>query len=182
MQHQRRYDFPEETQLVPQLNRQLERNPKLPATTPRKRRNSCLHALGGPLTLQCFQRKPMFPLELERVLDTLYETPEVSRDICPHWRGMQKFPPQVKKCPIFPNSSRDEGRLPCSTWKGMTMSPSHLERRLVSTLHWSGMQEPCHSSKATDFPIHSRSGLISLHGFECYPRIHSQHGVLMPWL
>ena len=26
--------------------------------------------------LQCFQRKPTFPLELERVLDTLYKTPE----------------------------------------------------------------------------------------------------------
>ena len=38
-----------------------------------------------------------------------------------------------KKSPVFPDSSRDEGRLPCFAWKGMLTSPSHLERRLVST-------------------------------------------------
>ena len=82
--------------------------------------------------LQHFQRKPMFPLEIERVLDMLYEAPEVSRDTRPHSRGMLKFP-QVKKNPIFPTSSRDECRLPCFTWKEMPTSLSHLERRLVST-------------------------------------------------
>ena len=50
--------------------------------------------------LQGFQRKPTFPLELERVLDTLYETPEVTRDTNSHSRGMLKFPPQVKKSPV----------------------------------------------------------------------------------
>ena len=44
--------------------------------------------------LQRFQRKPMFPLELERVLDMLYETPEVSQDTRPHSRGMLSFLPQ----------------------------------------------------------------------------------------
>ena len=82
--------------------------------------------------LQRFQRKPTFPLELERVLDMLYKAPEVSQDTRPHSRGMLKFPPQVKKNPIFPTSSQDEGRLPCFTWKGMPTSLSHLERRLVS--------------------------------------------------
>ena len=71
--------------------------------------------------LQRFQRKPTFPLELERVLYVLYEAPEVSPDTRPHSRGMLKFPPQVKN-PIFPTSSRDEGRLPCFTWKGMPTS------------------------------------------------------------
>ena len=66
--------------------------------------------------LQCVQRKPMFPLELERVLDTLYEIAEVSPDTSPHWRRMLRFPPQVKKSPVFPTSSRDEGLLPCFTW------------------------------------------------------------------
>ena len=33
---------------VPQVNTQLERNPKLPATTPCNPRNSPLHAWGGP--------------------------------------------------------------------------------------------------------------------------------------
>ena len=83
--------------------------------------------------LQRFQRKPTFPLELERVLAMLYEIPEVSQDTSHHSRGMLKFPPQVKKNPIFPTSSRDEGRLPCFVWKGMATSPSHLKRRLVST-------------------------------------------------
>ena len=58
--------------------------------------------------LQRFQRKPTFPLELVRVLDMLYETPEVSRDTRPHLRGMLKFPPQVKKSPVVPASRRDE--------------------------------------------------------------------------
>ena len=35
-------------------------------------------------------------LELESVLYTLYETPEVSPDTRPHSRGMLSFPPQVK--------------------------------------------------------------------------------------
>ena len=83
--------------------------------------------------LQRFLRKPTFPLELERVLDMLYKTPEVSRDTRTHSRGTLKFPPQVKKSPFFLASHRDEGRLPCFTWKGMPTSPAHLERRLVST-------------------------------------------------
>ena len=83
--------------------------------------------------LQHFQSKATFPLELERVLYMLYETPEVSRDTHPHSRGMLSFPPQVKKSSVIPASSPDEGRLPCFAWKGMPTSPSHLERRLVST-------------------------------------------------
>ena len=46
----------------PQVKMQLEGNPKLPTTTPRKPRNSPLHACGGPFMRQCFQRKPTFPL------------------------------------------------------------------------------------------------------------------------
>ena len=83
--------------------------------------------------LQPFQRKTTFALELEKVLYMLYKTPEVSRDTRPHSRGTLSFPPQVKKSPVFPASSRDEGGLPCFGWKGMLTSPSHLERRLVST-------------------------------------------------
>ena len=125
--------------------------------------------------LQGCQESPRSLLEFERVLETLYETPEVSPDTLPHSRGTLSFPPQVKKSPVFPSSSRDEGRLPCFTWKGMPTSPSHLERGLVSTCHWRGTRGSCHNSKATYFPIHSRSGLIPLHRFECQPRINSQH-------
>ena len=83
--------------------------------------------------LQRFQRKPTFPLERERVLDTLYDTTEVSRDIRPHSRGTLKLPLEVNKSPVFPSSSQDEGRLPCFVYKGMSPPPSHFERRLVST-------------------------------------------------
>ena len=83
--------------------------------------------------LQHFQRKPKFPLEHERVLDTLYYTPEVSRDTRPHLRGTLKFPPQVKKSPVFPASSRDEGPLFCFAWKEVPTSPSHFEKMLVYT-------------------------------------------------
>ena len=79
------------------------------------------------------QESPHSVFELERVLDTLYETPEVSPDTRPHSRGTLSLPPPVKKSPVFPSSSRDEGQLPCFAWKGMPTSPSHLERRLVST-------------------------------------------------
>ena len=40
----RRSDLPEETQAVPQVNTQLQRNPQLPATIPHKLRNYPLHA------------------------------------------------------------------------------------------------------------------------------------------
>ena len=85
------------------------------------------------MTLQRFKRKTTFPLELQWVLNMLYEPPEVSRDTRPHSRGMLKFPPQVKKSPVFPISSRDEGLLPFFAWKGMPTSLSHLKRNLVST-------------------------------------------------
>ena len=88
---------------------------------------------------------------------------------------MLSFPPQVKKSPVFPSSSRDEGLLPCFTWKGMPTSPSHLERRLVSTSPWMGTHGSCQNTKATYFPIHSRSGLIPLPQFLCQLRINSQH-------
>ena len=77
--------------------------------------------------LQHFQRKPKFPLEHERVLDTLYYTPEVSRDTCPHSRGMLSFPPQVKKSPNFRFSSRDKGQLPTSPAKECRC-PHHTSR------------------------------------------------------
>ena len=80
-----------------------------------------------------YQRKPTFLLEHERILDTLYYTPEVSRDTHPHWRGTLSFPPQVKNSPVFPTSSRDEGPLFCFAWKEVPTSPSHFEKMLVYT-------------------------------------------------
>ena len=42
--------------------------------------------------LQCFKKNPHSLLELESVLDTLYQTPEVSPDTRPHSRGMLSIP------------------------------------------------------------------------------------------
>ena len=50
--------------------------------------------------LQCFKRKPTFPLKLDRALYVLYDTPEVSRDTHPHSRGTLSFPPKFKKAPF----------------------------------------------------------------------------------
>ena len=127
------------------------------------------------LSCSVSKESPPSLLELGRVHDTLYETPEVSPDTRPHSRGTLSFPPQVKKSPVFPSSSRDEGLLPCFTWKGMPTSPAHLERRLVSTSPWMGTHGSCQNTKATYFPIHSRSGLIPLPQFLCQLRINSQH-------
>ena len=51
---------------VPQVDMQLERKPQLSATTLHKLQNSPLHACGGHFTLQCFQRKPTFPLGTQK--------------------------------------------------------------------------------------------------------------------
>ena len=74
-----------------------------------------------------FQRKPTFPLELERVLDTLYETPEVSRDTRPHSRGTLNFPPQVKKGPVSP--PQVEMKVDCPAFPGKECQrPRHISR------------------------------------------------------
>ena len=51
--------------------------------------------------LQRFQRKPTFPLDLESVLDTLYETPEVP-----------KIPSPLERNSEFPTTSKEEPRFP----------------------------------------------------------------------
>ena len=64
--------------------------------------------LRRPFYTAAFPKKPTFPFELERVLDMLNKTPEVSRDTCPNSRGTLRFPPQVKKSPVLPASTLDE--------------------------------------------------------------------------
>ena len=123
--------------------------------------------------LQRFQRKPRSPLDPKGYLTHFMKLQKFPQIPVPT-REKLNFPPHVKKSLVFPSSIRDEGRLPCFAWKGMPTSPSHLERRLVSTCHWRGTRGPCHNSKGRYFPIHSRSGLISFYRFECSPRINLQ--------
>ena len=82
--------------------------------------------------LQCFLEIPRSLLEVERELDTLYETPEASRNTHPHSRGTLSLQPKPKKFRFFPSSTRNEGQIPCFIWKGMPTSPTHLKRRSVS--------------------------------------------------
>ena len=63
------------------------------------------------------KESPHALLELERVLDTLYETPEVSPDTRPHSRGTLSFSPQVKKSVIFSSSSEMKVDCPASSGK-----------------------------------------------------------------
>ena len=139
--------------MVPQGDTKVERNPKLPATTLTQTMKFSPAHLRRPFYAAAFPKKATFPLEQERVLDTLYVTPEVSRDTRPHSKGTLSFWPQVKMSPIFPASSRDEGQLLPFAWKGMPTSPSHLERRLISNSPQRATRGPCHNSKATYFPI-----------------------------
>ena len=57
---------------------------------------------GALLRSSVSQGIPRSLLEIERELDTLYETPEASQDNCPHTRGMLSFLPQPKKCHFPP--------------------------------------------------------------------------------
>ena len=54
-------------------------------------------------------------LSLQRVLDTLDATQEVHQHPRLHSRGTLSAPPQLKKSPGFPSSSRHEGLLGAST-------------------------------------------------------------------
>ena len=76
--------------------------------------------------LQPFQRKTTFALELEKVLYMLYKTPEVSRDTCPNSRRTLSFPPQVKKSPVFPASTRNEAHFHCTKPRGVPRGLSQI--------------------------------------------------------
>ena len=67
-------------------------------------------------------------LSPERVLDTLEATQEVHRHPCLHTRGKSSVPPQLKKTPGSPSSSREEGPFPCFVREGILALPSHLNR------------------------------------------------------
>ena len=115
--------------------------------------------------LQGFQRKPMFPLELERVLDMLYETTEVSRDYRPNSRGTLSLPPQVKKNPDFPASTRDDALFLCTDASGVPRGPSNSTIFLTSPKHPEKLPEVtvtcrgkpgfphCNSRKTSIFPL-----------------------------
>ena len=88
-------------QVVPQVDTQLERNPKLPATTARKPE---IHParLMRPLTLQHFQRKPTFPLR----------TWKGTRHALGNSRSFPRYPSLLERNTDFPTTSQEEPRFP----------------------------------------------------------------------
>ena len=86
-------------------------------------------------------------LSLKRVLDTLDATQEVPRHTRLHSRGTPSIPPQLKKSPVFPSSSRDEGPFPCFVGRGIPAFPSHLKRRWSELETREELQGSCHNSK-----------------------------------
>ena len=89
----------------------------------------------------CSVSKEISPslLRLERVRGTLDARSSPNTRL--HSRGTPRVPPQLKKSPVFPSSSRDEGPIPCFIGKGILAFQSHLWRRSqierLKELQWS---------------------------------------------
>ena len=115
-------------------------------------------------------------LSLKRVLDTLYTTQEVLRHSCLHSRGTLIFPPQLKKSPVFPSSSRDEGPFPCFICKGIPTFPSHLKRRPVSPWNLRGTPQVVPQFEKTLMsPSTWHKAWFPCNDLNVTPSINSQH-------
>ena len=114
-------------------------------------------------------------LSLERVLDTLEATQEVPRHTHLHSRGTLRVPPQLKKSPGFPSSSRDEVPFLCFVRKGI--------RRSRRTSRGSGLNltlERNSRGRATilkhpDVPMPSSYTSLPCTALTVTPRIDSKH-------
>ena len=122
-------------------------------------------------------------MELERELDTLYETLEASRCTCPHLKGMLNFSPQLKKSSVFPSSSRDEGQFPCFIWEGMQ------RLRCPSRGGWSQLDKGEEPGSLPQFerhgyphPLEIKSDSIAQIWMEPRESTHNMKGGLIPWL
>ena len=120
---------------------ELERNPKFPAAT--LENQEILPSTPDEALFCCSISREIPPslLSLKRVLDTLYATEEFPQHTLLHSRGTSRFPHQLKKSPVFPSSSQDEGPFPCFVCKGIPKFPSHLKRRPVSPWNSRGTPE-----------------------------------------
>ena len=121
-----RYDFLKIHERVPQVNSQLDRNPKFPPQLNASHGILCRMLEDALLRCSDANESTCCLLELEKVLDTLYETPVVSPYTRPQSRGTVSFQPQVKKSPVFPSSTRDEALFHCTDPSGVPRGPSQL--------------------------------------------------------
>jgi len=72
--------------------------------------------------------------KLRRKLDSFYASQEAPQDTRHNTRRKPCSLSQLEKNPVFPNSSRDEGRFPCFDSRGVLTFHSRLKRRPVSPI------------------------------------------------
>ena len=123
--------------------RQHERVSEVPIVTREENQVSC-HTLRktrrvssqrgmGPFSGEVSREKSHLPLRLERVLDTLDATQEVTRHTRLHLRGEPRVLPQLKKIPVFSSSSRVEGPFSCFVGKRNPGVPVARQEEALST-------------------------------------------------
>ena len=108
---------------------QLEMNPKLPATTREKQRDSPSTQDEALFQSSVSRKTPHFFLKCDRVLVTLDASQEGPQDTRPCERNTE-FPTTTQEEPRFPLLILRWGS--CFVCKGIPMFPSHLRRRPVS--------------------------------------------------
>ena len=106
----------------------------------------------APLCCHISREIPPFLLSLKRVIDTIEATQEVPRHTRLHSRGTPKGPPQLKKSPGFPSSSREDGLFPCFVEKGIPAFPSYLKRSRSHLDTREELQGSCHYFKKPRCP------------------------------
>ncbi|CAM9763492.1 unnamed protein product [Rangifer tarandus platyrhynchus] len=62
----------------------------------------------APCTPNRLESHSPFPIQLDRWLDFLHETPGLPREHCPKCRGTPTSAQQLEECSVYPKSSRDE--------------------------------------------------------------------------
>ena len=102
-------------------------------------------------------------LSLEGVLYTLEATQQVPRVMHLHSIGTPSVPPQLKKSPLFPSSSREESPFPCFIRKGILAFPLHLKRRRSQLETREELERSCHNSVITPCPNPIHINMIPLH-------------------
>ena len=87
----------------------------------------------------------------------------------PDSRVTLRVPPQLKKSPVFPSSSRDEGSFPCFVGKRIPAFLTHFKRRQSQLETREQLHRFSHNSKRPwcPNPLHIR--LIPLYWLDCYP-------------
>ena len=128
--------------------------PEVPGVTREESKISCCNSRKirtfspqGLFRCSVTREIPPFFLSLESVLDTLAATQEVPRHTRLYSRGISSVLPQLKKSPVSPSSSRDEGPFPCFIRKGIPALPSHLKRRHSYLESREELPGTCHHSK-----------------------------------